>query len=647
MNQDKIKILVVDDTEATRYAISRTLRASGYDTVEACNGSEALVLSLSERPHLITLDIHLPDILGFEVCRRIKANPLTANIPVLQVSASYVGSKDLIHGLEGGADSYLTHPFEPPVLLATVKALLRSRKLNNDLAVSEERFRVALKNAPIMIYTCDLDLRYTWIYNSPQPLTSLSFIGRTDCDIFNAEDAKKLIDFKQRTLTTRSGNRALLTLKITENHRSYDLTAEPLFDTGGVLEGLTVACIDISERIEAENAYKLATEEAKIANQAKSRFLSNMSHEIRTPLGVIQGFSELALDPSVSPLERKEYLETVRRNAHALSKLLGEILDLSKIEAGRIDIEKTKFPLLELVNEIVQALDLQAKTKGIGLKFQVVDPFPGTIVSDPIRVRQILLNLVSNSIKFTSVGEVEITAQLAANQNDILEFFVRDTGVGIHPDHQPRLFQAFMQADSSITRKFGGTGLGLNLSKKLAQALGGDLVLVSSKEGEGSIFKFSLDAGHLSDEDFVARSSTKTAFSDATPLKFIEELSGLRVLLVEDSVDNQRLFSRYLNLAGAFVEVASNGAEGVEKARRFDFDVILMDLQMPTLDGYAATKILRANGNSVPIVALTAHAAKEEQQDALKKGFSHYLTKPLSPNLLVKTLAKFRSSSFN
>ena len=187
MEQAIYKVLVVDDTEATRYALVRTLKASGYETIEAGTGQEALDLIYSDKPDLVTLDIHLPDILGFEICRRIKANPQTAHIPVLQVSASYVTSKDRIHGLEGGADSYLTHPFEPSVLLATVKALLRSRQLNENLKISEERFRVALKNAPIMIYTCDFDLRYTWIYNTPEPFQPKDFIGKTDIDIFKEE----------------------------------------------------------------------------------------------------------------------------------------------------------------------------------------------------------------------------------------------------------------------------------------------------------------------------------------------------------------------------------------------------------------------------------------------------------------------------
>lgn len=646
MESVKNKILVVDDTEATRYAVARTLKASGYDTVEAANGEEALRLVLSEKPDLVTLDIHLPDILGFEVCRRIKANPLTAHIPVLQVSASYVTSKDRIHGLEGGADSYLTHPFEPAVLLATVKALLRSRKLIEDLHLSEELFRVALKNAPIFIYTCDLNLRYTWIYNPPVPLKSEDFIGKTDNEIFSASEAQSIVKLKQEALDSHQSQRSEITMNVNGQEHSFDITIEPYHNNNGEIEGLTVACIDITERVQAELAQRKAMEEAEFANQAKTRFLSNMSHEIRTPLGIIQGFADLALDPTVKASERQEYLLTIKRNAHSLTKLLGEILDLAKIEAGRIEIEQTRFSLPDLVSEVLAAFNLQATEKGIALKFEIEGPFPEFVQSDSTRIRQILINMISNALKFTSKGGVSVTAKIQPQRSEntpvIVEFYVRDTGIGLNEDQRGRLFQAFSQADSSTTRKFGGTGLGLNLSKKLAQSLGGDLVLQESALHKGSTFKFHFNAGVLKTQDFADRFKVRPSQENYGPSKFSNELKGLKVLLVEDSVDNQMLFSTYLNQTGASVDLANDGLEGVNLARKNLYDVILMDVQMPNLDGYEATSILRSEGLKTPIVALTAHAMKEQRDHALSSGFSAYLIKPLNPLLLVETLSELR-----
>lgn len=646
MNRLPSKILVVDDTEATRYAIVRTLRANGYETIEAATGAEALELATKEKPDLVTLDIHLPDILGFEVCRRIKSNPTTADIPVLQVSASFVTSKDRIHGLEGGADSYLTHPFEPPVLLATIRALLRNGQLLNELRISEERFHVALKNAPIMIYTCDKNLVYTWLRGPPAPLAADDFLGRLDADIFTPETSPSLIALKESALITRSSQRATLALATTGMKGYFDLTVEPSIATSGEITGLTVACIDVTERLRAGIELSRAKEEAEFANQAKTRFLSNMSHEIRTPLGVIQGFAELAAESDIDEDERNEFLATIKRTSQNLTKLLGEILDLSKIEAGRLEIDKDTFSLREMLSEVTGALSLAAREKAIGLSLAVEAAFPTTVYSDATRVRQILLNIVNNAIKFTDKGDVKVCARVRRRggpaESAILEIDVADTGIGMSEDQQTRLFLAFSQADSSITRKFGGTGLGLALSKKLAEALGGELQLVESCNDKGSLFRFSFDAGVLTERDFQQPKPPGERPQGTSRRMYANVLKGLRVLLVEDAVDNRMLFSRYLEHTGALVEIATDGLEAIDLARAQPFDIILMDVQMPNLDGYSAMTILREEGLALPIIALTALAARDEQTRALAGGFTDYLIKPVSPSALVEKLVKYQ-----
>ncbi len=638
MSSTQKKILVVDDTEATRYAVARTLKSEGFQVVEAANGQDALELVRSEKPDLVTLDIHLPDMLGFEVCRRIKLEPATTHIPVLQVSASYVTSKDRINGLEGGADSYLTHPFEPAVLIATIKALLRARTVDENLRITEERFRVALQSAPITISSCDLDLRYTWIHNAPGSRGDSGYLGKRDEEIFPPDQAKRLMRLKREVLDSGAPVRAVIDLTFDDEVRSFDTTFEPLREDGGVLTGVTIASFDITERRKSEEAQRLAFEAAEAANQAKTRFLSNMSHEIRTPLGVVQGFADLALEPNLAEADRNEYLLTIKRNAQNLTKLLGEILDLAKVEAGKIEIEKSRFSLTELISEIIEGMRLQAREKGISLALRVVQPFPQFVVSDITRLRQVVLNLVSNAVKFTERGGVELVATAREDGGlTQVEIDVTDSGIGLSAAQRARLFEAFVQADSSTTRKYGGTGLGLNLSKRLAQALGGDLTLEWSEEGRGSTFKFYFDAGVLTKSDYAAPAPAAAAIAGA------KNLAGLRVLLVEDSIDNQLLLTRYLKKTGANVEVASDGLEGVEKGAATAFDVILMDLQMPNLDGYEATRELRGRGLTTPIVALTAHAMKEEMDRALSSGFTDYLTKPVNPGLLIETLAKLTS----
>ncbi|MBC7464877.1 MAG: response regulator [Bdellovibrio sp.] len=409
--------------------------------------------------------------------------------------------------------------------------------------------------------------------------------------------------------------------------------------------GVVALYAELDERaisLERANiALKVATELSELSNQEKTRFLANMSHEIRTPLGVIQGFADLALDPHLDPRKREDFLNTIRRNATNLTKLIGEILDLSKVEAGLIEIENRQFSLRDLVSDVMNSFEPAAKSKRITLSFFFERGCPHLIISDSLRLRQILINILSNALKFTLHGGISLIVKLqsvsADLENSVVRFEVKDTGIGLSPEQKTRLFQPFMQADSSTTRKFGGTGLGLSLSKKLAHAMGGDLVLIESTVDEGSTFALFINGGPALSTHHGG-GLTMSSSTDVAPV-FSEQLRGLRVLLVEDSTDNQFLFSMYLTRVGAAVDVANDGVEGVQRATQNSYDVILMDVQMPNLDGFGATAQLRSQGCTLPIVALTAHAMKEDRERALRSGFTHYLTKPLDSVLLVHTLA--------
>jgi signal transduction histidine kinase len=382
---------------------------------------------------------------------------------------------------------------------------------------------------------------------------------------------------------------------------------------------------------------------AEAANITKSQFLANMSHEIRTPLGVILGFADLALDPGQSPEEAHNYLLAIKRNGMQLLEILGDILDLSKIEANKLEIERVSFSLPDLLDDVAASLGIRARERGIGLRFERDEALPAFIRTDPTRLRQIFVNLVGNAIKFTERGEVVITCEALPASPDSatrrLSFTVKDTGIGISTEQSAKLFQPFTQADSSMTRKFGGTGLGLLLSRQLAVALDGALTLVRSEPGKGSWFRFTItvEAAESALPERERRRSDPPPVA-ATALEGNAPLAGIRILLVEDSEDNQILVSRYLRSSGARVELASNGLEAVEKALEGDHDVILMDIQMPVLDGHEATARLRKAGYARPIIALTAHALREERERALKGGFDNYLTKPLQRGSLIKTL---------
>lgn len=408
---------------------------------------------------------------------------------------------------------------------------------------------------------------------------------------------------------------------------------------------------DLEERVEArtvelrrsEAELRVAKEAAEAANAAKSAFLANMSHEIRTPLGAVLGFSELLLSPRMTDSEKHNGMEIIKRNGRLLSGIINNILDLSKIEAGRLEFEVTSISFAEVFSEIEQVLNLEATGKGIKLILKSEGLVPNMIQTDPLRLRQVLLNIIGNAIKFTDRGGVTVTvrAMQESDGSSKLVFAVSDTGKGISAEQAKKLFEPFNQADASITRKFGGTGLGLVLAKKLANGLGGDVVLQDSQPGEGSTFVISIDAGKPETVLFENYATTSPQTAGIRHLHATPKLSKIKVLIVDDSVDNQVLIAQILRLSGAEVHIASNGREAVDKALSGDFGLILMDLQMPEMDGYEATKVLRERGFERPIIALTAHAMKEERQRCLENGFTHHLTKPIDVESLVRIIAQY------
>lgn len=382
------------------------------------------------------------------------------------------------------------------------------------------------------------------------------------------------------------------------------------------------------------------------ANKAKSAFLANISHEIRTPLGVILGFADLALDKPDLSADTKGYISSIRRNGEQLSEILGEVLDMSKIEASRMEIEEIRFPLVPMLSEVVTFLDLHAREKGLALSLDKVGPLPKAVKTDPTRLRQILTNLISNAIKFTEAGFVKVGVRMVspaiAGTPLQLEFTVSDSGIGISKEMGEKLFRPFIQAEASTARRYGGTGLGLHLSKQLANALGGDLTLQASDAGHGCTFLFTVAAGTFDGELMSDAKSSSVGPSVPQPFENAQDrevFEGKRVLLIEDSEDNQTLIKHYLSAVGIQVEVANNGFDGLEKIAGGEYDLIVLDIQMPGMDGHEVAKNLREQGYSQPIIALTAHAFKEEREKAFRNGFNEYLTKPINRMMLLKTLS--------
>ncbi|MBN1909863.1 MAG: response regulator [Pirellulales bacterium] len=406
---------------------------------------------------------------------------------------------------------------------------------------------------------------------------------------------------------------------------------------------------EIAERRRTEEELKLSKEVAERANRVKSEFLANMSHEIRTPITAVLGFSELLSEPDLSVESRQDYVSTIVRNGEHLLGLINDILDLSKIEAGRMTIEKTACSPINIVNDVASLVRPRATDKGLALNVRYRGKMPETIQTDMTRLRQILFNLVGNAVKFTEKGEVDLLVEMA-DPPDVddprLKFTVSDTGLGIKPEQLARIFQPFTQADTSTSRRFGGTGLGLVISRRFARMLGGDIT-VESQFGKGSKFQVTITTGSLRGiqmvdgyaESLKPRPETKT---EAAPAFYFHG----RILLAEDGPDNQRLISFILRRVGATVDIAPNGQIAVDKVLQSEeagtpYDLVLMDMQMPVLDGYGATSRLRQMKCAVPIIALTAHAMQGDRDKCRSAGCDDYATKPIDRKALLSLISKY------
>ena len=410
----------------------------------------------------------------------------------------------------------------------------------------------------------------------------------------------------------------------------------PVIGENSQSNGVLVCFEDITELEKSKKA-------AESANQAKSDFLANVSHEIRTPMNAILGFTEWLNRGMVqSEDERKEYLSTIHSSGTHLLELINDILDLSKIEAGRMELEIVEASPYKIVNDVQKILKVRADEKNVFLKLDFPKPLPKHIYSDPVRLRQVVTNLVGNAIKFTTEGGVLVSVSMVKNKKkDCLKIDVADTGIGMSEAQLDKIFEAFVQADTSITRRFGGTGLGLAISKKIVEALGGDLT-VTSEVGRGTVFSAIVDAGDVSTvetmefDDYVRTEKSERKTKKLKQLK----LGPQKVLVVDDGDSNRQLVRLILQRAGCEISEAVDGQDAVEKVMAGDFDVVLMDMQMPIMDGYQATKKLRELNFDRPIIALTANVLADDEKKCREFGCSGFVPKPINMDLLIQTIAE-------
>ncbi|HET9240060.1 MAG TPA: response regulator [Oligoflexus sp.] len=657
---EALKILLVEDNDDHAAMIQRHLRKSLGNAFRCVHEGtlEGGLKRLDVDPiDVILLDLRLPDSAGVETLPQTFAKAPTIPIVIL----TSIEDRDLATRLisQGAQDFVSKAKLDGDTLCQILRNSVQRKRLEEELRIqtikqqesqqllqrmivslkeNEERYRIVTEAASDAIFTFSGNGQILFANHAAETMFGYS----------REELAQKSINFLIPTALQSEGFDLLeMTRKDLEFqglHRNGH--AFPLEVSFGELtsEGqrtFTGIVRNITERKKIEEAWRRAKEGAEAANQAKSLFLANMSHEIRTPLNSIMGFMELLFDKTYSEEEKVQFAGAIRRNAQLLLQLIDDILDLSKVEAGKIDFERIPCSLSVLMRNIELLLEHKAKEKGIFLRIHSEEGVPDSITTDPTRLQQILINVISNAIKFTSRGGVSVKLMgkaLPESREYLLEILVQDTGRGIPKENREHLFKPFSQADSSTTRKYGGTGLGLILSRRLAVALGGNVELVQSEPNCGSTFSIAIKT-HSVKGAFKARDTLEPDLARRESLSEESKFWGLNVLIVDDSPDNQILLSQIMGQYGTQVTVAENGEEAIREALSKPFDIVFMDLQMPVKDGFTATRELRSRGYTTPILAISAAAMKEDREHALKAGCNDHLTKPINIHNLVKTVA--------
>ena len=531
-----------------------------------------------------------------------------------------------------------------------------SKRIEEELRLLTGRYEAAVDGASDGLWDCACNSDYVWYsdrfwklvgYPSQGPFPSNTL--QSFVDHLHPEDVESTGNAIQKSQRDGTHYEHQYRLRLLDGSYHWFVgRGDVQRNEQGNVVRLSGTIRDIHEIKLAEIALLQANEAAKAANAAKSEFLANMSHEIRTPMTAILGFADLlAIEErdSSNSGHKLDYIDTIQRNGEHLLQLINDILDISKIEAEKVSLERLVLPLSELIQDIVTTLKVKAKSKGIELNLDIAPEVPNLIESDPVRLRQVLVNLISNAIKFTERGSVRIRVRVDQEQGDLLIAIV-DTGIGLTAEQIGKMFGAFEQADASTTRKYGGTGLGLRISKRLAELLGGD-ISIESDFGSGSTFTLELKKASYevtNPSGLPVRAASKLERNTAPSSTM--SLAGLQILLAEDGPDNQRLICHILRKAGATVDLAENGKVAIgmltqggtldgELLFPQPFHLILSDIHMPEVDGYSLAKILLAKGSRLPMIALTAHAMSDELQKCLNAGFSAYASKPIDKDSLI------------
>jgi PAS domain S-box-containing protein len=631
-------ILIVDDTDASRYAVSRTLRKAGYAVEEAATGGEALRLAAA-RPDLVILDVNLPDMTGYEVCQKIKADPLTASIPVLHLSSSFVHSENRSEGLESGADGYLVYPLEPRELLANVEAMLRVRRAERATREQRELLRVTLGSIADGVIATDAAGVVTFINPAAQLLTGWpegEAARQPLCEVLRAVDertgepAPDPVSAVLRTgQSPPAGNHKVLVAR-DGTRRPIDDSAAPIRDDAGRSVGVVIVFRDVSERRSLEAEISRQMEDLAERDRRKDEFLAMLAHELRNPLAPIRnGLEILRLNLGKEPSFGQVGGMMGRQLAH-LVRLVDDLMDVSRISRGKIELRKEPVDLGKAVRRTLDTMGPAIQMRGHRLEVTTPEE-PVFIEADPARVEQIVGNLLTNAAKYTKPGG---TIQIAAGREGDQAFVrVRDNGIGIRPEMLERIFETFQQADRVAGQLSEGLGLGLSLVRRLTELHGGSVTALSEGPDRGSEFvvRFPVLA-----QPAAASPSTPSPAAAARPL---------RILVVDDNAAAAESLAILLRSSGHDVRTAGDGPAALDVARSFAPQAVLLDIGLPGgMDGYEVARQVRLlpGMSGVFLVALTGYGQDEDRRRSQEAGFQSYMVKPADPVELRGLLARGR-----
>lgn len=662
-----VKILLVDDLPENLFSLEIILSNKDYLCVKANSGNEALKILLHQQDFaLILIDVQMPKMDGFETVELIREVETLKHVPIIFLTASMDNSSHIFKGYQTGAVDYMIKPLNPEILKAKVAVFTDLYLKNQELLVQKEQLKALYRDVVAQkmlfkyshglieashdpLFAISAEGKITDMNNASSKIIGLSRQKLIGTDFFNYfTEPQKAREVYQEVFETGFVTDAPLTIK----HHEGKLT-EVLFngavykdDTRNVT-GVVIVARDVTEQkrfqnelIEAKSISENARQIAENAMKSKQQFLSNMSHEIRTPMNAIIGFTKVVLKTELNK-EQKEYLDAIKVSGDALIVLINDILDLAKVDSGKMTFEQTPFKMVVTIQSMLKLFETKIQGKNLILVTHFDAEIPEVLGGDAVRLNQIILNLVSNAVKFTSEGKITVGAKLIKDEEEkvTIEFAVKDTGIGIPQNKIASIFDNFQQATSSTSRLYGGTGLGLAIVKQLVEAQSGS-IQVESKINLGSTFSFTLS---------FLKTNTKTE-SETIFAKLDSGIKNIKVLVVEDIVLNQLLMKTILDDFGFECDIADNGKIAIEKLKNNAYDIILMDLQMPEMNGFEATAYIRNTMNyMIPIIALTADVTTVDLKKCKALGMNDYIAKPVDEKLLynkivglVKKSAKIR-----